>query len=715
MNGVLRGRRGARLTALTSGRRDSRQRRLRRDAGAREPARRHGQRGLRRRKPRRRHLPARQHVVPDPARRGGPRARRGCARPGADDSVLARRSAGPHRRAVAGGVAAARRGDRPHRRRRRPGVRRRASRRDRAGSHAGPRPSSSTISPSRARRSARCRRRTHRARALLRRIAAACSSSFTRRYGSRINRAWGLALRKRFCVKFNFELQAAATEDAIVLSLSTSHSFELAAVARYLHSNTVRDVLIQAMLDAPMFAARWRWIAGHLARAAALPRRQEGARAAAADARRGPDGGGVSRPDRVRREHCRRSRDPGPPARRQTIHDCLHEAMDIDGLERLLRRIESGRDRRRRARPVDAVAARARDSDRAALCLSRRRAARGAPHAGGDGTALARRGTASDLGQLDAAAIDRVRAEAWPEAANADELHDALLGLGVPHGGRSRERRRVVGASRRARPAAPRHTRVRLTTSSAAAIRDLMGRRGAVAAVADRLPGRRRCRPIDAPEEFAARTWTRDAALVEIVRSRLEGIGTGHERIDREPRWACRLPTIDAALAALAAEGVAMSGRVHAGGRATEWCDRALLARIHRYTVKRLRQEIEPVSDAGLHALSVPLAARRAQRAPPGSGRARRGDRATAGFRGAGRGVGSGDPAGASRRLRLHVARRSVPFRPRRLDAPDAAGAPASTAQCRADPHDAGRAAAAAHRAALESRRARAADAAGER
>jgi hypothetical protein len=97
-------------------------------------------------------------------------------------------------------------------------------------------------------------------------------------HGSRLNRAWGRALRKRFCVKFNFELQAAATEDAIVLSLSTSHSFDLAAVARYLHSNSVRDVLIQALLDAPMFAARWRWIAGI---SLALPRfwRQEDPRA----------------------------------------------------------------------------------------------------------------------------------------------------------------------------------------------------------------------------------------------------------------------------------------------------------------------------------------------------------------------------------------------------------------------------------------------------
>src|SRR4029078_2634793 len=88
-------------------------------------------------------------------------------------------------------------------------------------------------------------------------------------YGSRINRAWGLALRKRFCRKFNFELQAAATEDNIVLSLTTAHSFELAAVARYLHSATIRPLLIQALLDAPMFITRWRWVIGV---ALALPR-----------------------------------------------------------------------------------------------------------------------------------------------------------------------------------------------------------------------------------------------------------------------------------------------------------------------------------------------------------------------------------------------------------------------------------------------------------
>jgi ATP-dependent Lhr-like helicase len=81
-------------------------------------------------------------------------------------------------------------------------------------------------------------------------------------FGSRLNRAWGLALRKRFCRKFNFEIQAAATEDNIVLSLTTAHSFELADVAHYLNTVTIEHLLVQALLDAPMFATRWRWVIG---------------------------------------------------------------------------------------------------------------------------------------------------------------------------------------------------------------------------------------------------------------------------------------------------------------------------------------------------------------------------------------------------------------------------------------------------------------------
>ena len=161
-------------------------------------------------------------------------------------------------------------------------------------------------------------------------------------FGSRINRAWGLALRKRFCRKFNFELQAAATEDNIVLSLTTAHSFELAEVARYLHSASVRSLLIQALLDAPMFITRWRWVAGV---ALALPRFRGGRKVPPQLARMdAEDLIAAVFPDQIAcAENLVGEREiPDHPLTNQTIADCLHEAMDIAGLERLLTRLESG-------------------------------------------------------------------------------------------------------------------------------------------------------------------------------------------------------------------------------------------------------------------------------------------------------------------------------------------------------------------------------------
>ena len=134
-------------------------------------------------------------------------------------------------------------------------------------------------------------------------------------FGSRINKAWALALRKRFCRQFNFELQAAATEDALLLSLGEQHSFPLADVFRYLHPATVRDILVQAFLDAPVFQTRWRWNATI---SLAVPRARggrEGAAAAAAHAGGRSDGRGLSRRRRLPREHPRRSTDPRSSAR----------------------------------------------------------------------------------------------------------------------------------------------------------------------------------------------------------------------------------------------------------------------------------------------------------------------------------------------------------------------------------------------------------------
>src|SRR5690606_24579387 len=161
-------------------------------------------------------------------------------------------------------------------------------------------------------------------------------------YGSRLNRAWGLALRKRFCRKFNFELQAAASEDAIVLSLSTSHSFELDEVWKYLHSNSAEHLLIQAVLDAPLFGVRWRWNAGT---ALALPRYTGGRKVAPQLQRmKSEDLIATVFPDQIAcLENLVGERDvPDHPLIEQTLDDCLHEAMDAEGWLALLRRMESG-------------------------------------------------------------------------------------------------------------------------------------------------------------------------------------------------------------------------------------------------------------------------------------------------------------------------------------------------------------------------------------
>ena len=243
-------------------------------------------------------------------------------------------------------------------------------------------------------------------------------------YGSRINRAWGLALRKRFCRKFNFELQAAATEDNIVLSLTTAHSFELGDVARYLHSASVKSLLIQALLDAPMFATRWRWVAGV---ALALPRFRGGKKVPPQLTRMAAeDLIGTVFPDQLAcAENLVGEREvPDHPLVNQTIADCLNEAMDIDGLERLLAGLESG-----------SIRVVARDLTEPSPLAQEVLTAR--PYAYLDDAPLEERRTqavmsrrwldpetASELGQLDADAIARVREEAWPDPANADELHD---------------------------------------------------------------------------------------------------------------------------------------------------------------------------------------------------------------------------------------------------------------------------------------------------
>ena len=412
-------------------------------------------------------------------------------------------------------------------------------------------------------------------------------------FGSRINRAWALALRKRFCRQFNFELQAAATEDALLLSLGPQHSFPLADVFRYLHPATVRDILVQAFLDAPVFGTRWRWNATI---SLAVPRNRGGRKVPPQLQRmQADDLMAAVFPDAAAcLENIPGDREiPDHPLVSQTVRDCLEEAMDLAGLVAVLDRIHAG-GVRLVARDTPEPSAFAHD------ILNAR------PYAFLDDAPLEERRTqavqtrrATDAaldgaGALDEAAIARVRDEARPDPRDADELHDALLTAGflleddvvssqLPNPGSHLE-----GLA-----SAARATRVAFADGSAL-----------VWVAAERLPEMLAVHPqaaldppIAAPAGRAARAWTRGEAIVELLRGRFTMLGPVTAA---SLAGSCGVPAgdVETALLALEADGVILRGVFTPGAREVEWCERRLLARVHRYTLNRLRAEIAPVPAA---------------------------------------------------------------------------------------------------------------------
>ncbi|MBW2547975.1 MAG: ATP-dependent DNA helicase, partial [Deltaproteobacteria bacterium] len=388
---------------------------------------------------------------------------------------------------------------------------------------------------------------------------------------------------------FNVELQAAATEDAIVLSLGPTHSFPLEDVFRFLRTENVRDVLIQAMLDAPMFQTRWRWNA---TRALAIARFRGGKKVPPPFQRmQADDLLGLCFPDQVAcLENIAGDREiPNHPLVRQTIEDCLHEAMDIDGLEALLQRLQAG-ELKLLARDLTEP------SPLSQEILNSK------PYTFLDDAPLEERRTqavmsrrwlnpaqASDLGALDLAAIDRVRSEAWPEPRDAEEMHDALLlhncltdeeaEVGDWHGWLSE-----LAIAGRAT-----HFVTEYSTLWTAAER--------LPLLEAAWPDGRAETNIEVPARHRSETWTAEDATREIVRGRLQASG---------PATAKRLGQVlglgmglvDAALGALEREGFVLRGTFTPASKEIEWCERGLLARIHRYTLNRLRKEIEAVSAA---------------------------------------------------------------------------------------------------------------------
>jgi ATP-dependent Lhr-like helicase len=406
-------------------------------------------------------------------------------------------------------------------------------------------------------------------------------------FGSRMNRAWGLSLRKRFCRKFNFELQAAATEDAIVLSLGSTHSFPLDEVFSYLNSKTVRDILIQAVFDSPMFELRWRWNATN---SLAMLRRRNGQRVPAQIQRmNAQDLVALIFPDQLAcLENIAGDREvPDHPLVRQTIRDCLFEAMAVDELEGLLKKIES--------KSVQLIAKDLREPSPLSEEILNAR-----PYAFLDDAPLEERRTrvvanrrfvdpadASQFGKLDIAAINMVRVEAWPDAENADELHDALILLGY-----MTDKEIVKNPDWK-------NFFKELSDSGRCGVVE----RNAVSlyTAIERLPQWKvvfdpiKVKPsLTLPERLAQQTWSREKALIEIVRGRLEGLGPVTTQQIAE---SSSIPESDisAAMFALENEGFVFRGKFTPDTTETEWCERRLLARIHSYTLEKLRKEIQPV------------------------------------------------------------------------------------------------------------------------
>jgi ATP-dependent Lhr-like helicase len=369
-------------------------------------------------------------------------------------------------------------------------------------------------------------------------------------FGGKINRAWGLALRKRFCRGFGFELQAAANEEAIVISLGQQHSFPLEDVFNYLHPRTVKDILTQAVLDQPMFESRWRWNA---TRSLLLSRFQNGRavppqilRMRAGDMLAHAFPAAVACPENlpagdlpIPMEH---------PLVRQTIDDCLTESTDAAGLVEVLKGLRDG--------SIERVAV-----DTAEPSAFARGILNSELYTFLDDAPLEERRTqavlsrrsldsrlADTIGALDPAAVLRVRQEIWPQPETLEEMHDALLWMGF------------------------------ITDIEAAEWQNWL----------EVLVSQQRV--IHRDGRWRAADGLEDPK--KIVLGRLEALGPVFEN---DPRIAVGQQT-ESILMELEHEGAILRTRLD--GK-TAWCERRLLARIHRYTIDKLRQEIEPVPASG--------------------------------------------------------------------------------------------------------------------
>jgi ATP-dependent Lhr-like helicase len=400
-------------------------------------------------------------------------------------------------------------------------------------------------------------------------------------FGGRINRAWGLALRKRFCRSFDFELQAAADDDGILLSLGEQHSFPLAEIFDFVQPGNVEEVLVQAILQTPQFGTRFRWNA---TRALALERFSSKGRVPPALQRaRSEDLLAAVFPAQVMCQDNMGGGDielPDHPLTKSAMDDCLHDAMDVDGLKLVLEGLKSGRIRRSAVDvPEPSPLAHHLLNSMPYTFLD------DAPLEERRARAISVRHTlpkdAVAFGALDAQAIAQVISEARPSARDEHELHEALLQLGLmPEGAVDTSLlERLIATGRAGRLF--RDNRVDVVPTERLALVQALFPTGQLVPQLQGLQGER---PLSLEE-----------AVLLLVRGSFEICGP---TTVQEMANSVGLPADDvrAAFLKLESEGQAVRGRFRKETTGEDWCDRRLLQRIHRLTVGRLRQEIQPLS-----------------------------------------------------------------------------------------------------------------------
>ncbi|MBK8340321.1 MAG: DEAD/DEAH box helicase [Flavobacteriales bacterium] len=430
-------------------------------------------------------------------------------------------------------------------------------------------------------------------------------------FGARMNRGWGLALRKRFCRNFNFELQAAATEDAIILSLGSTHSFAMEDVWKYLQPHTVRESLVQALLDAPMFGTRWRWNATC---ALAVQRRWFDKRVPPQLQRMASeDLVALVFPDQLAcLENIVGEREvPEHPLVQQTIHDCLTEAMDIEELEGVIARIIS--------KEVELVCKDLREPSPFSHEIINAK-----PYAFLDPAPLEERrtrairvrhtldpATAKDLGKLDGAAVRMVREEAWPQASDADELYDVLsqCGLITAEEGAAngwgfffeqlkQQGRAIIleAASHKPQAASLNATKLVATGLKLEAGVRLWVALERLPQLLDVYPGAT-YEPIVALTDAIRAAHSLENPLADLLRGRMEVEGPA-TIADLSQRFGLEPSAIEQGMIRLELDGMLFRGHYDPDVDEEQWCERRLLARIHKYTLQKLRREVEPVSPA---------------------------------------------------------------------------------------------------------------------